>query len=315
MEARITRFLESRMDMCGRGTLVMYGAYLRHYARWVADQVGAPLEPVTIRAYIVSRRADANATLRNRVRHLRALCTWLVEQGELDHSPFNGRNRVMMPARKRTYRRTYFQADVVALLGATAPTQWKRGVRASTRRQWQPDGPLAREALQCRALVLLLVDSAMRAGEAVALTCGQVRGEQLCIRSKGGHLDVAFVRAETRIVLQELAGDRPASDALFRDWHNRPCTVRGLRGALVRLARRASVTLPPRPLHAFRHYAARQWVKAKLPDLVIKQLMRHENLATTQIYTVLETDELAALHAEASSIPLLLERAGLRAAA
>jgi site-specific recombinase XerC len=41
--------------------------------------------------------------------------------------------------------------------------------------------------------------------------------------------------------------------------------------------------------------------------------MRHELLATTQIYTELDPDELAALHAEASPIADLVARAGLAA--
>jgi site-specific recombinase XerD len=116
-------------------------------------------------------------------------------------------------------------------------------------------------------------------------------------------------------VLLELAGDRADDAPLFRDWNNRPCSTRGLRGILQRLARRAAVELPERPLHAFRHYAARQWVKAKVPDLVIRQLMRHEALSTTQIYTELSAEELAELHAEASAIPQLLDQAGLKQAA
>jgi integrase/recombinase XerC len=173
---------------------------------------------------------------------------------------------------------------------------------------------MLREAQQGRALVCLLVDSALRAAEAAGLSCGQVRAARLLIRSKGGHWDAAFVSVETRAELLALAGERPDTAPLFRDWNNRRCTVRGLRGIVQRLARRAAVALPPRPLHAFRHYAARQWLKASVPDLTIRQLMRHESLSTTQIYTELDTDELAALHAEASTIPALLARAGLKAA-
>jgi site-specific recombinase XerD len=173
---------------------------------------------------------------------------------------------------------------------------------------------MAREALQGRALVLLLVDSALRAAETAGLSCGQVRGPRLLVRSKGGHYDAAFVSTATRAVLRELAGERPDTDPLFRDFNNRRCSTAGLRGIVQRLARRAGVPLPPRPVHAFRHYAARQWLKAGVPDLTIRQLMRHESLSTTQIYTELDPDELAQLHAEASPINDLMRRAGLKAA-
>ncbi|HSH82258.1 MAG TPA: tyrosine-type recombinase/integrase, partial [Herpetosiphonaceae bacterium] len=78
-----------------------------------------------------------------------------------------------------------------------------------------------------------------------------------------------------------------------------------------RLAERAGVTLPGRPLHAFRHYAAQNWVKERLSDLAIKQLMRHSSLVTTQIYTRLDTDDLARLHEASSPVDRLLAQAGV----
>lgn len=314
MNDQIAAFLAGRTDTCQPNTLATYRAYLQHYARWVGAR--PPYAAATIRAYIAARQAvDRNDTLRNRVRFLRLLCAWLVETDQLEHSPFEGRDRVRTPARKRARRDVYSEAEIVALLRATGPVQWKLAQRASDRRQWTPGGPLEREALQGRALVLLLVDSALRAAEAASLTCGAVRAALLDVRSKGGHLDKAFITEETRTVLLELAGDRADDAPLFRDWNNRPCTTRGLRGIVQRLARRAGVELPERPLHAFRHYAARQWVKAKVPDLVIRQLMRHEALSTTQIYTELSPEELAELHAEASPVAGLMRQAGLRRAA
>jgi integrase len=308
VEELIAEFLAGREDTCQANTRATYRAYLTAYVRWSDDQ--DRFAPATVRAYIASRRpVDANATLLNRARYLRLFCDWLVEQGQLDRSPFAGRDRVKMPARKRARRVVWSRADVVALLKAGAPTQWKQGERKTTRQQWTPDGPMMREAQQGRALVLLLVDSALRAGEAAALTCGAVRRAQLIIRSKGGHYDPVFLTAETRAALRALAGERPDADPLFRDFNNHGCTVRGLRGIVQRLARRAGVALPERPLHAFRHYAARQWLKAGLPDLIIRQLMRHEELSTTQIYTELDDEDLAVIHARASTIAALLVQA------
>jgi integrase len=309
-------FLLARADRCRPATLAMYRAYIGAYLQWAEAGGLAPFAAASVRSYLAARaRADRNDTLRNRARYVRLFCSWLVETGQLECSPFEGRERARVPPRTRARRSVYREAEIVALLTATGPSRWKLATRVSERRQWSPDGPLMREALQGRALVLLLVDSALRAAEAAQLTCGHVRAPELRVRSKGGHLDVAFVSRETRAALVELAGDRPDAAPLFRDWKNRAATTRGLRGIVQRLARRAGVELPERPLHAFRHYAARQWVKAKVPDLVIRQLMRHESLSTTQIYTVLSPEELAELHEEASPIRGLMTKAGLKHAA
>jgi integrase len=316
MDALITEFLASRIDTCQENSRATYRAYLGAYARWAVDQEGEPLAPATIRAYIAAcRTADRNATLCNRARYLRMLCNWAREEGKIDASPFEGRGRVRMPTAKRPRRTVWSQADIVALLRAAEPTQWKRGERRTTRQQWTADGPMEREAQQGIALVCLLVDSALRAAEAAGLSCGQVRAPRLLIKGKGGHWDVAYVSQATRAELRTLAGDRPDDAPLFRDYNNRRCTTRGIRGIVQRLARRAGVQLPERPVHAFRHFAARQWLKAGVPDLTIRQFMRHESLATTQIYTELDPDELEELHAGASPISALMTKAGIAVAA
>jgi integrase len=266
----IDAFVAGRADTCQVSTRATYRAYLRAYGRWAEARDW--FAPATVRGYLAGRRPiDANATLLNRARVLRLFCGWLAEQGLLDRSPFVGRDRVTMPSRKRARRVVWSRADVVALLRAAGPAQWKRGERRQERRQWQPGGPMEREAAQARALVLLLVDSAMRVGEAAALRCGDVRRVRLIIRSKGGHYDPVFLTAETRAALRALAGERPDDAPLFRDFNNRACSVRGLRGIVQRAARRAGVALPERPVHAFRHYAARQWLRAGVPDLTIRR--------------------------------------------
>lgn len=312
-EEQIATFLAERVDRCAASTLAMYGSYLRSYDRWSAAHALEPYTSASVKAYIVERAPiDRNDTLRNRIRYLELFCNWLEARGAIGRNPFRGEDAAHVPPRRRRRREVYTEDDVVRLLAATGPTQWKAGERRTARQQWQPDGPMRREQLQGRALVLLLVDSALRAAEAASLTCGQVRARLLLVRSKGGHVDVAFISEETRGVLLELVGVRPDADPLFRDWNNRRCTTRGIRGILGRLATRAGVALPERPLHAFRHYAARQWLKAGVPDLTIRQWMRHESLATTRIYTELDAEELSALHAQASQVGGLLQRAGLK---
>jgi site-specific recombinase XerD len=131
----------------------------------------------------------------------------------------------------------------------------------------------------------------------------------MIVMSKGGHEDSAFISPLTRSALLDLAGDRPDSDPLFRDKFLRRCTTRALRTCLKHLATRAGVPLVPRPLHAFRHLCARNWLKEGLGDLTIQQLMRHSSLNTTRIYTQLDPAELAAIHGKASQIARLVARA------
>jgi site-specific recombinase XerD len=75
------------------------------------------------------------------------------------------------------------------------------------------------------------------------------------------------------------------------------------------MAARAGVALVERPLHAFRHLTARDWLKSGLDDLTIRQLMRHSQLSTTRLYTELDATELAAIHARVSPVARLLAAA------
>jgi len=304
----IEAFLASRPDTCNARTCATYAHYVRPFAAWLANR---PISAAMIGAYLAQRRAaqKSSATLGNDYRMLKTMCRWLIEQGLLDPDPFVGPGRVRPPAAKRKRRRTYTEADIVKLLAATFVQAANKRNPALPRQRWAPGGPYAREALQARTLILLLCDSALRAAEVAALTCGQARADEFIVLSKGGHLDAAFISDSTRAALHDLAGQRPDHDPLFRDWHGRACTTRAIRGLVERLARRAGVALPDRHVHAFRHWAARQWVKAKLNDLTIRQLMRHASLATTRIYTDLDAAELAALHADASPMARLLAAA------
>ena len=277
-------------------TLALYRAILRRFEAWRA---GRPISALLVAGYLATYRHRAPDTQQNVYRCLRAYCRFL----QLTPDPFTGPGAVVRPKLPRRRRRTYTSAEVVALLVACGPAAGKR-------QRWATDGPRAREQLQARALVLLLVDSALRADEVARLTCGQVRAPALVVRGKGGHEDRVHITAVTRDHLLMLAGDRPAAEPLFRNWLGGRCTTDALRGIIERLAVRANVDLPPRCLHAFRHLAAQNWARAGLPDLVIKRLMRHANLATTQIYTDgARDDEIAELHARVSPVASLLAAA------
>lgn len=292
-------YLDHRAETCGPRALALYCHILSRFERQLA---GAPIDRRAVTAYLRSYRGAAPDTQRNIYRILKSYCRWLHQFGHIPSDPFAGPDgiaRLRLPRRRRS---TYTDADVVALLTAAAP-------RAGQRCRWDPNGPKAREQPQSRALILLLIDSAMRAEEVCRLTCGQLREPVLVIIGKGGHQDRAYSTEPTRTALLALAGERPDSDPLFRDWKGGRCTVAALRGILTRLAARAGVTPPPRPLHSMRHYACQQWVRAGLSDLAIRGLMRHQQVATTAIYTAGAREEvLAAMHAQGAVIAGLLAK-------
>lgn len=305
-EEQIEAFLASRAATCNQASQDTYAAYLRQLAEWLEAR---PISALTVGAYLTDLRGRklATATLGNHYRMIKTCCRWLVEHEYIDADPFTGAGRVRAPAQKRKRRQVYTEAQVVLLL-VTARAQIEE--RDEGQRWKNSKNPyMLRDALQAYALVLLLCDSALRAGEVCALNCGQIRQEEMIVLGKGGHEDAAFMTSFTRRALLALAEDRPDNDPLFRDKFLQRCTARALRGCLRHIAQAAGVPLVPRPLHAFRHFAARQWLRSGLGDLTIRQLMRHSQLATTRLYTELDAVELAQLHAGASPVERMLDAA------
>jgi integrase len=177
---RLDYFLESRADTCGRATRAAYAAYIADLRRFLETRPGDdPFAPATIRAYLVGAKARglSDASIDNRYRLIKTCCRWLIEEELLDRDPFVGKGRVRPLPKTRKRRRIYSEAEVVALLKAASLAP----AAGSGRHRWAADGPTVRESAQAMALVLLLVDSAMRAGEVCALSCHQVRADMLQI--------------------------------------------------------------------------------------------------------------------------------------
>jgi site-specific recombinase XerC len=306
---QIEVFLDSRTETCNAASQGTYTAYLRQFKAWLALR---PISALTVAAYLTELRGRklAQATVANHYRMLKTMCRWLIEHDLLDRDPFTGAGRVRPLPQKRKRRKVYSEEQVIQLL----ITAEERICARESDAVWNaPANPyFMRDALQARALVLLLCDSALRAAEVCALNCGQIRQEEMIVLGKGGHEDAAFMSPTTRAALLVLTEGRADDAPLFLDKFLHRCTTGALRSCLRHDAEAAGVPLVPRPLHAFRHFAARQWVKAKLPDLAIRQLMRHSSLATTRIYTELDAAELATLHADASPVARLAAEATKR---
>jgi site-specific recombinase XerD len=302
------RFLEDRALTCSKQTIKLYHHYLKQVDRWLKD---TPITKQSMGDFLRSLkdRSLADETIRNYYRFLKAFCNFLFAEGLIDKNPFQGKDRIRIASARRKRMKTYSDNDIAKLLAVSKLEAANKRNKNNKRRRWSDDGPLQRELAQAQALILLLCDSALRAGEVTRLNCGHVRQSELVVLSKGGHNDVAYITETTRLALIQLAGDRPENEPLFRNWEGDRCTTAALRNIIERTAIRAHISLPPRPLHAFRHYAARQWTKKGVNDLVIKDLMRHSQLSTTQIYTGLDTDELNMIHAQASPVQHLLRLA------
>ncbi len=185
------------------------------------------------------------------------------------------------------------EADLDAADAATAAGDTRvRGIA-------RIDADVARAiALRDRALVETAYAAGLRISELAAAELGSLdlrRGE-LRVLGKGRKERIGLLGRPARAALEAYLDDgRPAlvaraapltdePTAVFLNHLGAPLGVRGLRGRLDRLRRRAGLPEGVSP-HTLRHSFATHLLEGGADLRVVQELLGHESLATTQIYT------------------------------
>lgn len=158
--------------------------------------------------------------------------------------------------------------------------------------------------LRDRALLELLAASGLRASEAAGLDVHSLDFDRLEIRlvGKGGRPRLAFFSPRCReYLLRYLADARPkladpGEQALFLTRQGRRITPQGVWWVVCTRARTAGVKCSP---HTFRHSLATALLEQGVNLRYIQQILGHARLATTEIYTRVRPEKVAAVYREA----------------
>lgn len=167
---------------------------------------------------------------------------------------------------------------------------------------WAGDDPLSRRN---RCILELFYASGCRASELCSLRVDNLVRDHRCLRLRGKgdkerlvpltpraleQLD-AYLR-EVRPILAAKGEDR---DRLFLSRTGRPLERVRLYQVLQHAAERAGIHLPCSP-HALRHSFATHLVSGGADLRVVQELLGHASLATTQIYTHVDSARLRGIH-------------------
>ena len=250
-----------------------YFTYLREEHR---PQEGNPHRPT------LETRGLAPATIRGIWALIHACWFfWLVEEMLTDRQQgFFVRGRLPAPRVPHEIRPTYPRQDIEALLEAT--------------RKGQNQESAARD----RAAILLLFDSGMRISELCSLNDEDLDFDrrQAIITGKGNKQRYVFwtLRSTDSIRAYMAIRSGEPGGPLFRNagrggialkTRGKRLTSDALRGALVRLGKRAGVELPDGAIvHALRHTFAHRFLDAGGDGLYLQQLLGHESIVTTMRY-------------------------------
>ena len=268
-------------------TLRATDADLRDLADFLAGRPGAPpvarVDRQTLRAYVASlARRNAARTISRKLATLRGFFRWLVREGRLDASPMDG---LTNPRQGRPLPEVLGVDDVLALLEAPPA-----------------DSPVG---LRDRALLETLYASGLRVAELVGLDLVDLdlgAGFMRVVGKGRKTRDVPIHRRGVRVLERYLAagrpallGDRPDEGALFLNRRGGRLTDRSVRRSLDAAVLRAATARSVHP-HMLRHSFATHLLGSGVDLRVIQELLGHESVGTTQIYTHVGVEHLTRVY-------------------
>lgn len=235
-------------------TLKVYGDGVRMYLSWCAEKDVEPITRAGLNLW-VSELLDAGsaaATARSRQLAVRRFAAWLAEEGEIPADPFLG---VKSPKLDEQVIEPLTDLELRALLKACQP----------------PKGAEPKVALRHRrdeAMIRLMFETGMRAGEVIGLTLEDVdlaNGTAIVRRGKGGKGRVVPFGPDASLALDRYLrlrrGHRLADSAdLWLGDRGKRFSYDALHKSLRERADTAGITgFHP---HRLRHTAAHRWLAA-----------------------------------------------------
>jgi site-specific recombinase XerD len=262
---------------------------VRVYTWWLRRLLAEVPEvtALSMRQFLAGLQQRSASTQHQAYRTLRTFFRWCMEVGTLSETPLRG----FTMRTPKTLPDVPTEEELRAVLAACSDTL---------------------EGVRNRAMILVLADSALRAGELLHLLVEDWRPADrgLFVRSGKGRKDrVAFVGPTTTRALKVWLArhPQPSGEAfLFCDRHGNRLKDRNLVMLLHRLSLRAGLPTHRRiHPHALRHFAATSWLRAGAGLDEVRRLLGHESLSTTLRYSSLVGRDLQEAHKKAGAIERL----------
>lgn len=169
--------------------------------------------------------------------------------------------------------------------------------------EWGNDGSLL--GTRDHAMLELFYSTGMRVSEMATLTTAQLNLERMSVRVMGkgskerviplGRSAVDAVEAWLKLRRKFLADRELVSDAVFLNKFGKPLSAGGIR-IRVKQAIRQIADLKKVSPHVLRHSFATHLLNRGADLMAVKDLLGHENLSTTQVYTHVQTDKLKSVY-------------------
>lgn len=240
-----------------------------------------------IRGYLTAlfQKKISKSTINNKISTLRSFYRFLVKQELVDDNPMVLVENMKVPQRNPDF---LFPEEMMELLDSI-DVQSHLGIRN-------------------KAMLELMYASGLRCSEVVGLTldCIDFSRQILLVHGKGNKdryvpfHDYAAQWLKTYIleVRNELIAKTEGTQYVFVNKNGKMMTNRGIEDIVDRVAKNYDSTKKIHP-HTFRHSFATHLLNAGADLRTVQELLGHENLSTTQIYTHITKEHLRDVYLKA----------------
>lgn len=246
------------------------------------------LDEKTIRTWLVNRRHLSPNTLRTYDRGLRIITRWFFARGYIEAFPMKN---LPKPKAKSREIVTFTPEDIKAMMAE------------ADRRE---------ERLRDKALLILLLDTGIRIGEARNLFLHSVNWQEniLTVSGKTGERPVPFSTPTRRslktYIDQERRASAPSVRHLFLTREGTPMDIETITKHVRRIAVAADVQATRRGAHTFRHTFAVEYIRAGGDVFSLQKILGHTTLEMTRVYVHLAKSDLREAHRKFSPVSRML---------
>lgn len=261
-------------------TLKNYAIDLREFGIFLGDK---PLKSVTyleVRAFlaVLKDKHYSKSTMARKLASIRSCFKFLAREKILDHNPAAG---IQTPKRDKKLPDFLNQEEMANLLDAPQSGSW--------------------EERRDKAILEMLYSSGLRVSELVGLNREDVdlSSGMLRVRGKGkkerivpvGRVAITAIKNYFEATPPREAGASSLQKPVFNNRLGGRLTDRSIRRMILKYTRRIALTKDVSP-HMLRHSFATHMLDRGADLRSVQELLGHENLSTTQIYTHVTTKRL-----------------------
>ena len=282
--AGFLRACEAERDLSPH-TVAAYRRDLDQFAEWVGRRGltdAARLDRTTLRRFVafLGERRYARRSIARKVSAVRSMLAWAVTHDLIESNPADD---VQVPKLDRPLPKVMRPKDV-ARLCELPPTDQPTGQRDRAILEL-----LYGSGLRVAELCSLDVDDAdTRAGRVRVTGKGRKERQVPLSRPAAGAIETYVSEARGALLRDETPAD--SRHALFLNARGRRLGPRSVRSMLTRyLSAEGAAPVGP---HALRHSFATHLLDGGADLRAVQELLGHESLATTQIYTHVSTERL-----------------------